>query len=97
MKVAKLNIAKYLGGNGPEFEEYKQYYLSKTGLLINPYFFHSKIEDDSISILKVELFFITENGTDKLYKTVYTKRKYVISDKGKFVMTSEEVSEKMEQ
>lgn len=68
----------------------------RTSTSYNPYFFHSKIEDDSISILKEELFFITENGTDKLYKTVYTKRKYVISDKGKFVMTSEEVSEKME-
>lgn len=68
----------------------------RTSTSYNPYFFHSKIEDDSISILKVELFFITENGTDKLYKTVYTKRKYVISDAGKFVMTSEEVTEKKE-
>lgn len=68
----------------------------KTANMYTPYSIFSKIEDDSIIILEKKYYFHLENGETKHYKTVYTKRKYVISDAGKFVMTSEEVTEKKE-
>lgn len=70
----------------------------KTANMYTPYSIFSKIEDDSIIILEKKYYFHMENGETKRYEIVYTKRNYVVSDKGKFVMTSEEeeVTEKKE-
>ncbi len=81
-----------------EVEDYLVYFgnYSENDIPV-PYSICSRIEDNNITVFEKKYFYKLENGKKKYYKTVYTKRKYVISDKGKFVMTSEEVSEKMEQ
>ena len=58
--------------------------------------YRSIIEDDYITILKTEGYFKIVKGENVYCKTVYTIRKYVISEEGKFVMMSEEVKERKE-
>jgi len=56
--------------------------------------YRSIIENDYITILRTEGYFKIVKGDNVYCKTVYTIRKYVISEEGKFVMISEEVKEK---
>ena len=58
--------------------------------------YRSIIENDYIKILKTEGYFKIVKGENVYCKTVYTIRKYVISEEGKFVMKSEEVKERKE-